>query len=70
MTKQQNSGKLSPDQVGHDDLESKPVNEETAEELPGWLGKGLRDLYDEVLLEPVPDDFKKLLEELAKKTSK
>lgn len=35
-----------------------------------WLGKQLRDFYDETLSEPVPDRFVELLRELDKKTSK
>lgn len=35
-----------------------------------WIGKQLRDFYDETLSEPVPDRFIELLRELDKKTGK
>lgn len=37
-------------------------------DLPDWLGKGLRELYDDVLNDPVPDDFQDLLDKLDRKT--
>ena len=35
---------------------------------PGWA-KGLRQLYDSVVDEPLPDDFQDLLEKLDKESS-
>lgn len=41
----------------------------TDEDLPEKIGKNLRQIYDDVLNEPVPDDFLSLLSQ-AEKTSK
>lgn len=38
--------------------------------LQGHLGRQLRTLYGELVNEPIPDRFTKLLEELAKKQDK
>lgn len=33
-------------------------------EVPEWLGTQLRELYADVMNEPLPDQFRKLLEQL------
>jgi hypothetical protein len=35
--------------------------------VPDWLQKGLKKLYADVMDEPVPDEFAKLLKQLADK---
>ena len=34
------------------------------------IGRGLRDMFEEVVDQPVPEKFRKLLEELARKQPK
>ena len=34
------------------------------------IGRGLRDMFEEVVAQPVPEKFRKLLEELARKQPK
>ncbi len=40
----------------------------TNEELPEKIGKNLREIYDNVVNEPVPDDFLNLLSKADEKT--
>ena len=40
----------------------------TDEDLPEKIGKNLRQIYDDVLNEPVPDDFLSLLSQAEKKS--
>lgn len=40
----------------------------TNEELPEKIGKNLREIYDNVVNEPVPDDFLNLLTKADEKT--
>ena len=40
----------------------------TDENLPEKIGKNLRQIYDDVLNEPVPDDFISLLSQAEKKS--
>jgi len=39
----------------------------TVEQLPEWLGNRLRRMFDDVMDEPVPDEFKALLKQLEDK---
>ena len=40
---------------------------ETPEQVPEWLGNRLRRMFDDVMEEPVPDEFKALLKQLEDK---
>jgi hypothetical protein len=37
------------------------------EQVPDWLGNRLRRMFDDVMDEPVPDEFKALLKQLEEK---
>jgi hypothetical protein len=41
--------------------------EEAGDPVPDWLQKGLKKLYADVMDEPVPDEFARLLKQLADK---
>lgn len=57
--------------------ESRKVTQDTSDKadlfdkdaLPEKIGMNLRQIYDDVLAEPVPDDFLNLLAKADKKTS-
>ena len=38
-----------------------------SEQVPDWLGNRLRRMFDDVMDEPVPDEFKALLKQLEDK---
>lgn len=38
-----------------------------SEQVPDWLGNRLRRMFTDVMEEPVPDDFKALLQQLEDK---
>jgi hypothetical protein len=40
---------------------------DSAEQIPDWLGGRLRRMFSEVMEEPVPDEFKALLKQLEDK---
>jgi len=52
------SDKIKPDPAA-------PV--EPAEQVPEWLGNRLRRMFNDVMDEPVPDEFKALLKQLEEK---
>lgn len=39
----------------------------TSEQVPDWLGNRLRRMFTDVMDEPVPEEFKKLLQQLEDK---
>jgi hypothetical protein len=41
-----------------------------AADVPDWLGTQLRDLYSDVMNEPIPDQFRDLLKQLEEKGKK
>lgn len=43
------------------------ARESEEDPVPDWLQKGLKKLYADVMDEPVPDEFARLLKELADK---
>jgi hypothetical protein len=47
--------------------ECAPSPEGEGDPVPDWLQKGLKKLYADVMDEPVPDEFAKLLKQLADK---
>jgi hypothetical protein len=49
------------------DEESATVSLEPAEQVPEWLGNRLRRMFDDVMEEPVPDEFRVLLKQLEDK---
>jgi hypothetical protein len=66
-----------PAPPGPDDAEDKP--EEAAERLPRGeaippvhehIGRHLRDMFEEVAAQPIPDKLRQLLEELERKQKK
>ena len=74
----------NPGEVRHDSgqgsMEDKPklphedsadANEESGSpEVPEWLGTQLRELYSDVMNEPMPDKFRDLLKQLEDKEGK
>lgn len=65
MTAEKNREKDTKAQVG-EDLQHKSSTEKSAQE-PDWAN-GLRQLYDSVVDEPLPDSFKDLLSQLDDKS--
>ena len=55
------SDKIKPDQAN-----SAP-GEAPSEQVPEWLGNRLRRMFNDVMQEPVPDEFKALLKQLEDK---
>jgi len=49
------------------DEESTVSAVQTPEQVPEWLGNRLRRMFDDVMEEPVPDEFKALLKQLEDK---
>lgn len=47
-----------------------PDKAKKSEELTSHIGRGLRVMFDDVLSEPVPERFQKLLDELEQKKPK
>lgn len=55
---------MTGDTKGRDEKAGRvKTNEDSAAERPGWAN-GLRQLYDNVVNEPLPDNFKDLLSKL------
>jgi len=53
-----------------DKIKPEPVNPPAGEvgvQVPEWLGNRLRRLFDDVMDEPVPDEFQSLLKQLEEK---
>ena len=51
--------------------DSSDVNDENGSaEVPEWLGTQLRDLYSDVMNEPMPEKFRDLLKQLEDKEGK
>ena len=44
-----------------------PAAATPSEQVPDWLGNRLRRMFTDVMEEPVPDDFKALLQQLEDK---
>lgn len=65
MTAENNRERHTKTQLG-EDLQHKNSNEKSAQE-PDWAN-GLRQLYDSVVDEPLPDSFKDLLSQLDDKS--
>lgn len=59
MTKKHNSNILNRNDSGDDFTE---------EDLPEKIGQNLRQIYDDILNEPVPDDFLSLLSQADSKS--
>jgi len=55
------SDKIKPDQANPAPGEAAP------EQVPDWLGNRLRRMFNDVMQEPVPDEFKALLKQLEDK---
>lgn len=55
------SDKIKPDQAASLSGDSQP------EPVPEWLGNRLRRMFTDVMDEPVPDEFKALLQQLEDK---
>lgn len=55
------SNKIKPDRV------SPLAGEASMEQVPEWLGNRLRRLFDDIMDEPVPDEFQVLLKQLEEK---
>lgn len=55
------SDKIKPDQA------SPAPGEAAPEQVPEWLGNRLRRMFNDVMQEPVPDEFKALLKQLEDK---
>jgi Anti-sigma factor NepR len=43
------------------------LGDTASSEVPDWLGSQLRELYADVMNEPLPDQFRKLLDQLEDK---
>ena len=54
------SEKMQPDQAI-------PSGESAPDQVPEWLGNRLRRMFNDVMDEPVPDEFKALLRQLEDK---
>jgi len=54
------SDKIKPQQ-------GNPPAPEVMEQVPEWLGNRLRRLFDDIMEEPVPDEFRSLLKQLEEK---
>ena len=54
------SEKVKPDQAI-------PSGDGQPEQVPEWLGNRLRRMFNDVMNEPVPDEFKALLKQLEDK---
>jgi hypothetical protein len=54
------SEKIQPDQAI-------PSGESPPDQVPEWLGNRLRRMFNDVMDEPVPDEFKALLKQLEDK---
>jgi hypothetical protein len=54
------SEKMKPDQAI-------PSGECAPDQVPEWLGSRLRRMFNDVMDEPVPDEFKALLRQLEEK---
>ncbi len=57
-------------QVSSNDTHSVPASGGLESDLQAHIGRQLRAVYDEVVNEPVPDRFLKLLQELDRKQGK
>ena len=55
------SDKIKPDQA------ASPPAPSPSEQVPEWLGNRLRRMFDDLMGEPVPDEFKALLKQLEDK---
>lgn len=55
------SDKTKPDQAVSAPADAAP------EQIPEWLSNRLRRMFDDVMEEPVPDEFKALLKQLEDK---
>lgn len=63
MTKLSNS---SVDSAEHDDEENRSPKPALSSDSQAFIGLKLRELYDDVVAEPVPDRFLELLGKLGK----
>ncbi len=54
----------------NDSPRNKSDDEDTSPDVPEWLGSQLRELYSDVVNEPMPDKFRDLLKQLEEKSGK